>query len=104
MQNLHEQLGPDGLQVIAVSIDAPPGLFDRAGYKGGDVKGFARELGLTFPIWLDQAGGIQRTYRTTGVPESFVVDRDGMIVKKVMGPTAWDSEENIALFKRLLER
>jgi cytochrome c biogenesis protein CcmG/thiol:disulfide interchange protein DsbE len=102
MQRLHEQLGPEGLKIVAVSIDAAPGKSDLAGRPGGDIEAFAKEYGLTFDIWHDPEGEIQRIYRTTGVPESFVIDRDGVIVKKVIGATEWDSEANIALFRRLL--
>lgn len=103
MQTLHEELAPRGLQIVAVSVDAPIGLSDRSGNRGGDVARFAEEMGLTFPIWHDPEGGIQRIYRTTGVPESFVIDRNGVIVKKVIGETRWDSEANVDLFTRLLE-
>jgi peroxiredoxin len=103
MQRLHEQLGDSGLKIVAVSVDAAPGRVDASGHRGGDVAAFAREFGLTFPIWLDPSGEIQRTYRTTGVPESFVIDRSGTIIKKVIGGTIWDSEANVALFRRLLE-
>lgn len=102
MERLHQQLGPQGLRVVAVSIDAEPGQLDAGGRPGGDVAEFAREMGLTFDIWADPAGHIQRTYRTTGVPESFVIDRRGNIVKKVIGATEWDSPANVDLFRRLL--
>ncbi|MDR0787065.1 MAG: TlpA family protein disulfide reductase [Gemmatimonadota bacterium] len=103
MQRLYDELGPSGLQVIAVSIDAPLGAADRGGKPGGDVQAFVREFGLTFPIWLDPAGNVQKAYRPTGVPESFVIDRRGNIVKKVIGATDWSSESNLDLIRRLLE-
>ena len=102
MQRLYERLGPEGLRIVAVSIDAAPGRSDAAGRPGGDVAVFAKEYGLTFDIWHDPSGKIQQTYRTTGVPESFVIDRNGIIVKKVIGATDWDSEANTQLFRRLL--
>jgi peroxiredoxin len=102
MQRLYQTLGPEGLKVVAVSIDVAQGATDATGNTGGDVAAFVREFGLTFDIWHDPSGGIQRTYRTTGVPESFVVDRSGTIVKKVIGATEWDSPANIDLFRRLL--
>lgn len=104
MQRLYERLGPEGLRMVAVSIDATPGKADAAGRTGGDVAAFAKEYGLTFDIWHDPSGKIQRTYRTTGVPESFVIDRRGTIVKKVIGATEWDSQATVALFRRLLEK
>jgi cytochrome c biogenesis protein CcmG, thiol:disulfide interchange protein DsbE len=103
MQRLHEEFGAQGLHVVAVSIDAPLGRMDAGGRPGGNVEAFAREMRLTFPMWLDPAGDIQRTYRTTGVPESFVIDRHGNIVKKVIGATEWDSEANRDLIARLLQ-
>lgn len=103
MQRLHQRLAPEGLRIVAVSVDAPAGALDAGGNPGGDVAAFAREMGLTFDIWHDPAGEIQRVYRTTGVPESFVIDRDGTIIKKVLGATEWDSEANVDLIRRLLE-
>jgi cytochrome c biogenesis protein CcmG, thiol:disulfide interchange protein DsbE len=100
MQRLHERLGAEGFRVIAVSVDALPGGRDPTPV----VASFVEEYGLDFDIWLDPAGGVQRTYRTTGVPETFVIDREGMIVKKVIGATEWDSEANVELFHRLLQR
>lgn len=102
MQRLHEELGPEGLRIVAVSIDAAQGGVDPAGRPGGDIGAFARQMGLTFDIWHDPSGRIQETYRTTGVPESFLVDREGVIMKKVIGSTEWDSEPNIELIRRLL--
>ncbi|MGH7556395.1 MAG: peroxiredoxin family protein [Gemmatimonadota bacterium] len=103
MQRLHERLGPDGLRIVAVSIDAARGSVDSAGRSGGDVRAFVEEYGLTFDIWHDPSGEIQRIYRTTGIPESFVIDREGIIVKKVIGATEWDSEANVEMIRRLLE-
>lgn len=103
MERLHQRLGPEGLRVVAVSIDAEAGTFDASGRPGGNVADFVQEMGLTFDTWRDPSGRIQQTYRTTGVPESFVIDRTGTIVKKVIGPTEWDSEANVDLFRRLLE-
>jgi cytochrome c biogenesis protein CcmG/thiol:disulfide interchange protein DsbE len=103
MQRLYERLGPEGLRVVAVSIDAAPGTRDPGGRLGGNVREFVEEYGLTFDIWRDPTGEIQQAYRTTGVPESFVVDRDGTIIKKVIGATEWDSEANVELIRRLLE-
>lgn len=102
MQRLYERVGPEGLRVVAVSIDAAAGERDLFGRPGGDVRAFAQRLGVEFDLWRDPPGDIQRAYRTTGVPESFVIDRDGIIIKKVIGATDWDSETNVELMRRLL--
>ena len=103
MQRLYDSFTRDGFEIAAISIDAPVGGTDNAGNPGGDPVAFARDLELTFPILLNPSGDIQRTYRTTGVPESFLIGADGIIYKKVAGSTAWDSEANVGLVRRLLE-
>ena len=85
-----------------MSVDAASGGLDRDGRPGGDVAAFARELGLTFTLWRDPEGGVQRVYRTTGVPETFVIGRDGVIRKKVIGATEWDDPSQVELIRRLL--
>jgi thiol-disulfide isomerase/thioredoxin len=102
MQRLHERLGPAGLRIVAVSIDAASGQSDASGRPGGDVEAFLREMGLTFTVWRDPEGGIQRVYRTTGVPESFLIDRDGVIAKKAIGAIEWDSPAIADLVQTLL--
>jgi peroxiredoxin len=102
MQRLYEALEGTDFEILAVSIDARLGETDVAGRPGGDLEAFAADLGLTFRILHEPAGDIQRVYQTTGVPETFVIDRQGIIVKKVAGPTEWDAPVNEELIRRLL--
>ena len=63
---------------------------------------FSETRGFSFTILHDPSGKIQEAYQTTGVPESFVLDRDGIIKKEMAGATAWDAPENVQLIRRLL--
>jgi peroxiredoxin len=94
IERLHQKLGGRDFQIVSVSIDAD-----------GDsvVAAYARDLGLTFQILHNQSGDIQQIYQTTGVPESFVIDRDGIIVKKVIGAAEWDGPVNETLIERLTD-
>lgn len=94
IEQLYHDYQAKGLKVVAVSIDDP----------GSDpaIRSFAKELGLTFDILHDTAGKIQQTYQTTGVPETVIVGRDGVIRKKIAGATDWSSEGNRRLIDRLL--
>ena len=67
-----------------------------------DVVAFAQELGLTFDILHDRSGTIERLYQTTGVPESFLLDRRGILVKRVIGAHDWSSPANRSTVERLL--
>ena len=69
---------------------------------GGDLAAFAAEYGLTFQILHDPSGDIGRTYQTMGVPESFLIGKDGLIYKKVASSTEWDHPDNEELVRRLL--
>ncbi|HEV8600419.1 MAG TPA: TlpA disulfide reductase family protein [Gemmatimonadales bacterium] len=93
MEKLYQELGPKGLRILAVSIDEGDAR---------DVQQFVQELGLTFEILHDRSGGIQRVYQTTGVPESFLLDKNGMIVKKVIGEHPWGSPSNQRIVANLL--
>jgi peroxiredoxin len=93
MERLYHEMGPQGLEVVAISIDQ---LAAEA------VHRWAVERGLSFTVLHDRSGRIQQVYQTTGMPESFVVDREGVIVKKVIGATEWDHPAQKALFRRLL--
>lgn len=93
MQRLYQELGPRGLRIVAVSIDQGD---------AGDVSQFVKDLGLTFDILHDASGDIQRVFQTTGVPESFLLDRHGVIVKKVIGEHPWASAANQRIVADLL--
>jgi thiol-disulfide isomerase/thioredoxin len=95
LQRLQEELGPQGLRIAAVSIDQG---------SPESVRKWIDERRLTFPVLHDRSGRIQQIFQTTGVPESFVLDRDGTIVKKVIGAAEWDHPAQKALFRRLLGR
>ncbi|HKT59825.1 MAG TPA: TlpA disulfide reductase family protein [Gemmatimonadales bacterium] len=94
MEQLYTSLAPRGFAVAAVSIDEG---------SPEDVRKFGRDLDLTFDLLHDRSTRIQQLYQTTGVPESFLLDRNGVIVKRVIGAHDWNSPANRALVERLLD-
>ena len=94
MERLYDSLAPRGFAIAAVSIDE--GSPD-------DVRAFGQQLGLSFDLLQDRSTRIQRIYQTTGVPESFLLDRRGVIVKRIIGAHDWSSPANRALVERLLD-
>lgn len=93
MEQLYKELGPKGLRIIAISIDEG---------STEDVQQFVKEYGLTFDILQDKSGDIQRVFQTTGVPESYLLDKKGVIVKRVIGEHPWSSPTNQRLVADLL--
>lgn len=95
MEQAYQALAPEGFKIAAVSIDEG---------NSEDVQAFGRELGLSFDLLQDRTTRITQLYQTTGVPESFLLDRNGVIVKRIIGPHDWNSPVNRALIERLLQQ
>jgi cytochrome c biogenesis protein CcmG/thiol:disulfide interchange protein DsbE len=69
---MQDELGSRGVQFIGVSIDS--GGFDA-------VEEFANEFGANYPLVLDD-GSVYGVYRgSTGVPTTYLIDREGRITK-----------------------
>jgi cytochrome c biogenesis protein CcmG/thiol:disulfide interchange protein DsbE len=98
IERLHQQLGPKGLRVVAVSVDVA-GMEDA-------INTFTEDMKLSFEILHNPERDIERRYQTTGVPETFIISRDGRIRRRVigapMGVEAWDQPASIAYLERLL--
>ena len=93
IQRLHDQLQPRGLEVLTVSLD-PLGA--------QIVEPFLKQYGLSFPVLLDAKSHIQKLYGTTGVPESFIIDKSGRLVEKVIGPRDWSHPNMLTRFEELM--
>lgn len=93
IERLYNQMQARGLEVVTVSLD-PLGA--------QVIEPFMRRYRLTFPVLLDVKSEVERLYGTTGVPESFIVDKQGRLVEKVVGPRDWSSPQMLALFERLM--
>jgi len=106
MERLYRHFKERGapFEILAVSIDADEGEKDPFGNEGGSLSAFASEHDLTFTILHDPTGRIQRTYQTTGVPESFLIGMDGVIYRRIAGSTNWDAEGYRDLVHRLLDQ
>jgi peroxiredoxin len=103
LQRLHEELADDGLRVVAVSVDAPPGVLGSFGERGGNVSEFVESLGLTFTVLHDPTGRIESRYQVYGLPTTFVIDREGRIRNKVLGARDWDEPPLADQIRQLVE-
>jgi peroxiredoxin len=95
IERLYRDYEKAGLKVVAVSVDTP-------GVSDSVVRAFAARFGLTFDVLRDSTGAIEKKYQTTGYPETFVIGRDGVIRKKVIGASDWDSPGDRSLIAQLL--
>lgn len=103
LQRLQQRLGPEGLEVVGINVDAAPGEMDALARWGGDVQAFVREHGLSFDVLLDPEGGVMRRYGVTGLPTTILLDREGRVVSRTVGAAEWDSPEHVAAIRAVLE-
>jgi peroxiredoxin len=103
MQRLQEEVGSDEFQILAVSIDRAPPDHDPTNPLEGKLQSFADSLELTFTILHDPEDRISIDYQAAGVPASFIVDREGMLVEKISGPREWDSPQYVQRIRSVLE-
>ena len=94
MEKLYQRLEGRGFTLLAVSQD-------ESGKEA--VEPFVRELGLTFPVLIDPEHQVGDRYNVWGYPESFLIDREGHIVERIIGPRDWTSPDQVAAIERLLE-
>ena len=95
MEKLYNKLKGQNFEILAVSIDAP-------GLKA--VAPFMKKANLTFPALIDPEGSIRAAYGVTGVPESFIVDKQGILVKKIIGPVDWANPGVFRFFSDLIQK
>jgi peroxiredoxin len=95
LSRLNERLAGTAFRMVTISID-----------EGGSsaVESFFRASGYRLPTLLDPADTVGKLYGITGVPETFIIDPQGVIRKKVKGPLAWDDQSVISYLSELQKR
>ena len=95
MEKLYRELKDENFVILAVSIDV-------TGAKA--VVPFMKKHNLSFPALTDTKGKIKTLYQTTGVPESIIIDKDGIIVEKIIGPRDWATSSAFRFFRNLIQK
>ncbi len=63
--------------------------------------GYMKANGYTLPLYVDSDSISARNYGVTGVPETYIVDRKGMLVRRVIGAADWNSPEEKGQIKAM---
>ena len=94
MEVLHKSFEKDGLVILAVSIDRVTTT--------KDIPPFIKGMNLTFPVLIDSWGKTDKPYKRIGVPETFIIDRQGVIREIVIGPRDWTRLDSLQVLTKLL--
>jgi peroxiredoxin len=92
MERLYRRLHPLGFEMLAISVDEDEQL----------VRGFRDKMGITFPILMNPSQDVSRAYQTMGFPESLLVDPEGNVVERYVGPREWDHPAYVERIQGLL--
>jgi len=93
MESLHRRFKDQGLVLLALNVDedGAPAVID-----------FLKGKDYTFPILLDTGAEVQNLYQVFRFPETFVIDRNGNIVDRVIGGRNWMSDVMVKRINFLL--
>ncbi|MGH8567188.1 MAG: TlpA disulfide reductase family protein, partial [Gammaproteobacteria bacterium] len=91
---LHREYRDQGLAVIGVNIDE--------GQADEQVARYVEGKGIGFPIWRDPENRFAKRFRVLGVPETFLVNREEVIVRHWQGPVDPHAPENLTSIQAAL--
>ena len=75
---LQKKHGDQGLQVIGLNVGGPDDI--------GKIPGFARELGIQYPLAIPDEELVDLMLSDNGgIPQTFIFDREGLLVDRVIG-------------------
>jgi cytochrome c biogenesis protein CcmG/thiol:disulfide interchange protein DsbE len=93
LADLNQQLAGSDFTMLAVSVD-----------EGGApaVNSFLQQKGLNLPVLLDPDRTTAGRYGTLKFPETYLLDREGIVRYKIIGPGDWRDPAVIKIIKDLM--
>ena len=83
LNNTYERFRDQGFVVLGISVDE-----DETQYSD-----FVRDSGVTFPTARDPERTVSTRYGTLKYPESYLISREGKVLRKYVGPENWGRPE-----------
>jgi len=93
LDELYKELRSEGLQVVAISVDVVE----------EDSLDFLQRYSVSYPVAIDTAGDIARSYAVSGMPSGYLIDRTGVIRAVHVGFKRGDEEKLRQEIMELLE-
>ena len=93
MQKLYNRYKNEPFHIIAVSLKESP----------TQVKAFFKKKRLSFTVLIDPKGDVGKKFGINSIPTTFILDKNGEVIGKAIGPRDWGSKRSHALFQHLIE-
>jgi peroxiredoxin len=94
LEKFAEQMQTQGVTVLSVSVDQ-----DAAA-----LQTFAAQQHLSFPIGRDPDRSVANRYGTFLFPETYIIDQDGKVAEKLIGPVDWQDPRIITFVQELAHK
>ena len=94
MEKLHQKFKDQAFAMVTINLQESV----------AQVNSFFKEYKLTFTALLDSDGDVGIQYKIYSIPTTFILDKEGRIIAKAVGPREWDSKKSIALFGHLVNQ
>jgi peroxiredoxin len=92
LNRLQETFGSQGVVVLAVSVDEDEQALRR----------FVAERQLRMVVARDPSRGVSARYQTFQFPETYILDRDGRLERKIVGAADWSDPRLTSFFKEAI--
>ena len=94
LDRLRKSLDQDTFTLLTVTAD-----LQRDG-----IGHFLRNLDVHLPVLFDEDQEVSRAYMVRALPTTIIINRDGTLLGRAVGPREWDSPDAVALMRWLMER
>jgi peroxiredoxin len=92
LDEFQRQFADKGVVVLGVSVDQSPSAY----------RNFLSRAKVAFQTARDPESKISTEYGTFKYPETYIINRDGRVVEKIIGPANWTDDAMVARVKALL--
>jgi len=94
LEKFAEQMRLQGVAVMGVSVDQDVAA----------LQTFAAQQHLSFPVARDPDQSVANRYGTFQFPETYIIDQDGRVAEKLIGPVDWQDPRIIAFVQDLARK
>jgi thiol-disulfide isomerase/thioredoxin len=92
-ERLRQRLDPERFALVTITTD-----LQRDG-----IKHFLATLNVQLPVLFDEDQDVSRAYLVRALPTTVLIDRQGTVVGRAVGPREWDAPKAIHLLQGMTE-
>jgi hypothetical protein len=91
IERLHAAMNGFDFSIVAISVSE----------KKNTVEEFIASAGYTFPIYLDERGSIGSALASQGIPTTYILDKNGLVIAGIVGSFEYDNETLVNVFREM---